>query len=621
MKSLEGLNEEQIEAVETIDRNTMVFAGPGTGKTRIITQRIAYLFERDLVPPSRKVLAITFTNKAANEMRSRVQNLGIDSRRIRLGTFHNLCQSVLRAYGDKIEVSRDFTFVSPAQRSKLILSVLRNNNVRNMKENVFANWISKLKNSSVDYGEYLRKTEKTKTIGLTSAAVEYETRLRENNMIDFDDAILLTVTLLKNHSELLWLYHNAFPYLLIDEMQDTNRMQLELIRLLGESARNVMAVADDDQSIYGWRGALPTVIREYIEQLNAHSITLVRNYRSPQIILDAANSLIEHNDKREKKTLIGRETEPGDCLEIKDFTTAIQEAEWVADKIKEIHKEGIEYKKIIVLYRSRHSGLKIIDDVFIQKKIPFRHFGKNFNKVELFSDLIKESLKLIVEPSNDLILESILESLIPRYSKLYRSNKTVNHYEELIEGKLSVTKLAEITPEDDMDDAVKQFAKFCAGYNHTQSYLKIYNDLYDLLKISTLLLLEKNDAFEQSRHLELLKEKMIKSRARNIIDLIGELDLQDESNYIENSIDEVGISTFHAAKGLEYKAVFIIALEDDIVPARYDEAEERRGLYVAMTRSESKLYMSYAQQRDRQRKQPSRFFEEIDVKRFAHKIR
>lgn len=616
MRSLEGLNEEQIKAVETMDRNTMVFAGPGTGKTRVITRKIAYLFEGDFVPVSRKVLAITFTNKAANEMKMRVQDLGIDSRRIRLGTFHNLCQSVLRSYGDKIGVPRDFTFVSTANRNALIRSIRSNNRLTTMSEFELANRISTLKNSSVDYDDYVQKTE-SRIIGFKSATAEYESRLRENRMIDFDDAILLTVTLFKRHPEILWLYHNAFPFLLIDEMQDTNRMQLELIRLLGTGARNVMAVADDDQSIYGWRGALPTVIREYITQLNAKSIKLIQNYRSPQIILDAANSLIEHNDEREMKSLSGRKTETGDCLKILSFTTALQEAEWIADKIQEIHTEGIQYKEIIVLYRSRHPGLKIVDDVFTQRGIPFRHFGRNFNnRIELLSDLIHESLKLIIEPSNDLILEP----LIAYFSRLHNYDDTVNYYKELIGGELSITKLSEITPEDDMDDAVKKFAQFCAGYNSSISNRKVYDVLYDLLKIDVSLERMEEDTYEQIRHLELLKEKMTKSQAKNLVDLIGELDLQDESNHIDDTIDEVGISTFHAAKGLEYKAVFIIALEDDIIPARNDEAEERRGLYVAMTRSESKLFLSSSQQRESRRggidngKLPSRFLSEIIVK-------
>lgn len=615
MRSLEGLNEEQLEAVQIMDRNTMVFAGPGTGKTRVITRRVAYLFEGNFLPPSRKVLAITFTNKAANEMKSRVKELGIDARRIQLGTFHNFCMSVLRAYGDKIGLPRDFAFVSTVHKIAIVRSVLRNNRVRSMSEYDFSNRLGNLKNSSIDYDEYTQRTQSV-VIGFTAAAAEYEARLRGNKMIDFDDAILLTVTLLKRHREVLRLYHNAFPFLLIDEMQDTNRMQLELIRVLGEGARNVMAVADDDQSIYGWRGALPTVIREYIEQLNARSITLVRNYRSPQIILGAANSLIEHNDEREIKTLVGRDTTQNDCLEVNSFETAAQEAEWVADKIHEIHGEGVEYKKIIVLYRSRHPGIKLIDNVFAEKNVPFRHFGRNFNtKIELLSDLIKESLKLISEPSN----EMVLESLITYFSRVHNYNDTVNYYNDLLGGKMSIKGLSEIAPEDDMDEAVKRFAKFLNGYNQSIKYGKIFDTLFELLHInSSLEKLNEDEAFEQIRHLEQLKEKMTKSQARSVVDLVGELDLQDESNHIDDSIDEVGISTFHAAKGLEYKAVFIIALEDDIVPMwNSDESEERRGLYVAMTRSESKLFMTYAQQRENRRgntdynKQPSRFISEI----------
>lgn len=614
MRSLEGLNKEQIEAVESMDHNTMVFAGPGTGKTRVITRKIAYLFEGDFVPDSRKILAITFTNKAANEMKTRVQDLGIDSRRIRLGTFHNICQSVLRFYGDKIGAPRDFTFVSTANRNALIRSIRRNNRLTTMSEFELANRISTLKNSSVDYDDYVQKTD-SRIIGFKSATAEYGARLRENRMIDFDDAILLTVSLFKRHPEILWLYHNAFPFLLVDEMQDTNRMQLELIRLLGIGARNVMAVADDDQSIYGWRGALPTVIREYITQLNARSIKLIRNYRSPQVILNAANSLIEHNDEREIKSLHGRKTEAEDCLKVFSFATALQEAESVADKIQEIHAEGIQYKQIIVLYRSRHPGLKIVDEVFNRRRLPFRHFGRNFNnRIELLSDLIHESLKLIIEPSNDLILEP----LIAYFSRLHNYDDTVSYYTDLTGGELSITKLAEITPDDDMDDAVKKFAQFCVGYSSSISNRKVYDALYDLLKIKASLgKMEEGDTYEQIRHLELLRERITKSQAKNLLDLIGELDLQDESNHIDNTIDEVGISTFHAAKGLEYKAVFIIALEDDIIPARNDESEERRGLYVAMTRSESKLFLSSSQQRESRRggidsrKQPSRFLNEI----------
>lgn len=614
MNSLEGLNKEQIEAVTTIDRNTMVFAGPGTGKTRVITRKIAYLFEADLVPDSRKILAITFTNKAANEMKTRVQGLGIESRRIRLGTFHNLCQSVLRSYGDKIGVTRDFTFVSTANRNALIRSIRRNNGLTAMSEYELANRISTLKNSSVDYNDYVQKTD-SRIIGFKAATAEYESRLRDNGMIDFDDVILLTVSLFKSNPEILWLYHNAYPFLLIDEMQDTNRMQLELIRLLGNGARNVMAVADDDQSIYGWRGALPTVIREYIMQMNAKSITLIQNYRSPQIILDAANSLIEQNSEREIKSLFGRKTESQDCLKLLNFSTALQEAEWVSDKIQEIYTDGVQYKEIIVLYRSRHPGLKVIDDIFTQRGIPFRHFGRNFNsRIDLLSDLIRESLKLIIEPSNDLILES----LIAYFSRLHNYDDTINYYKELIGGELSIKKLAEITPEDDMDDAVKKFAQFCVGYSSSISNRKVYDTLNDLLKVEVSLeRMEEGDVYEQIRHLESLKEKMTKSLANNLVDLIGELDLQDESNHIDDTIDEVGISTFHAAKGLEYKAVFIIALEDDIIPSRNDEAEERRGLYVAMTRSESKLFLSSSQQRESRRggndieKQPCRFLSEI----------
>lgn len=619
MKCLEGLNPQQLEAVRFFDRNSMVFAGPGTGKTRVITSRIAYMLESGRLPEAKRVLAITFTNKAANEMSSRVASFGVNQKRVRIGTFHNFCMWVLKAYGDKIKMSRDFTFLTPNQQLYLLKQVAVDVGLM-MKPNDFKNRISDLKNSSVDFEDYLSKTH-TGSKQFSAAATEYQSRLYANNLIDYDDAILHAATLFKVKPAILELYQNAFPYILVDEMQDTNRMQLELIRLLGGGVEHVMAVADDDQSIYGWRGALPTVIQEYIDLLSAEKIILNFNYRSPQKVLDVANRLIKFNDSRTEKELIGRANETGDLVEGKVFPTWKDEAEWVSNKIKELHDNGMEYRQMIILYRSRHPSLKIIDEKLIEKGIPFQHFGKNFqNKKLLLTEFIIASMKLIADPSNDVVLSTLLNAFAQRF-ELREDIDLYNFYKQDL-GSITLEKLAIMDTQDDIDEIIKQTAAYCLYAKNITSFVKIFDGLYKSLNIEAeLRKYDETTMHEEKRHLDLLRERMSKSIASTITEMLAEMDLKDDSNHIDQRMNKVGVSTFHTAKGLEYKAVFIIALEDHFVPGRNggmsDKVqEERRGLYVAVTRAESKLFITCAKQRTDWKGhledvRPSRFIDEM----------
>ncbi|MDQ8734207.1 ATP-dependent helicase [Paenibacillus sp. LHD-38] len=625
MKCFESLNPEQKHAVEFFERNSMVFAGPGTGKTRIITRRVAYMFEAGKLPPAKNILAITFTNKAANEMKARVQEFTtVDKKRIRIGTFHNFCLWVLKSYGDKINMPRDFAFISPTQQQYLVKQLISKYDLM-LKPRDFTNKISDIKNSSVDFSEFIAKTN-TGLVGFHEATIEYQNRLYENKLIDYDDAILQTATLFKAHPKILYLYHNAFPYVLIDEMQDTNRMQLELIRLLGEGAKHVMAVADDDQSIYGWRGALPTVIQDFINLLAAEPIVLRHNYRSPQMILDLANKLIVNNDGRTEKTLVGRNNEPNDCTKGKRFDTWEEEAEWVTNKIKELHDtEGIEYRQMIILYRNRHSSLKIIDAKLIEKNIPFQHFGKNFSGKEiLLSDFIVAAMKLVSDPSNEIILFSLLDMLSKRF-EVDDEEALFEYYSKHLD-EVSLASLSAMIPNDQIDKFIKALAQFCIDSQETRAFPKLYDDLFKELKVEmTLDKLDDGERIEEKRHLELLKQRVLKSTATSLSQLVAEIELPDDTPHAEARSNRVSVSTFHTAKGLEYKAVFIIALEDHIIPGYRNGIdpeklqEERRGLYVAMTRSESKLFMTCASMRPKWKEYPeevipSRFFAELRKK-------
>ncbi|ULO04849.1 ATP-dependent helicase [Paenibacillus sp. 19GGS1-52] len=617
MKALNDLNNEQCSAVQYFDRHSMVFAGPGTGKTRVITSRISYLFESGLLKAHKKILAITFTNKAANEMKSRVKASGIDNKQIRIGTFHNFCLWVLKSYGDKIGFDRSFTFLAGNQQLALMNQIIRKTSL-NMKATDFRSRISSLKNSSSDLSDYITSCHQSKVFNFSEAAEEYSSQLRINKFIDYDDAILFTVTLLKNQPSVLNLFYNAFPYVLIDEMQDTNRMQLELIQLLGTKAKHIMAVADDDQSIYGWRGAIPTVIQDYIRILNAKTFVLNANYRSPQIILDAANKLILNNNNRISKELSGRDTGEDDSFEIVEFDTWEEEAQRVAEQISELHQSGILYKDIIILYRSRHPSLKIIDEALKERNIPFQHFGRNFNyKETLLTETIMLVMKLKADPSNELLVLSLLTDLEERfdYPDLYK------YYSEKV-GEVNIKSLSKLHIEDSFDEMIKDISKFCLNGITKKPYLNIFNRVCNLLDLETIIdELEVENADEELRHIEHLKDRISKSTAPDFLELISEIELQDDSNHIDPLINKVGISTFHTAKGLEYKVVFIVAIEESFLPGRngYDEVkvqEERRGLYVAMTRSQNKLFLSYAKHRTDWngvggKAKPSRFIDDL----------
>ncbi|MFD5021072.1 ATP-dependent helicase [Paenibacillus sp. NPDC058367] len=617
MKALKDLNVEQRSAVEFFSSHSMVFAGPGTGKTRVITSRISYLFESGLLEVHKKILAITFTNKAANEMKARVKASGIDNKQVRIGTFHNFCLWVLKSYGDKIGLDRSFTFLTGNQQLVLMDQIIRETSLQ-MKAIDFRSRISSLKNSSSDVFDYIATYKQSKVFNFSKAAEEYSSQLKNNNFIDYDDAILLTVTLLKTQPNVLNLFYNAFPYVLIDEMQDTNRMQLELIQILGMKAKHIMAVADDDQSIYGWRGALPTVIQDYIRVLNAKTFVLKANYRSPQIILDAANKLIVNNDNRISKELTGRVSNENDSYAIEVFNTWEEEAEWVAEKIDELHQSGILYNDIIILYRSRHPSLKIIDEALAERNIPFQHFGRNFNYRELLlTETIMNVMKLKDDPNNELLILSLLTDLEKRYDyhQLYEY-----YLEEM--GEVSLKSLSKIAIEDSFDEMIRDISKFCLDGTARQPYLNIFNRVCDLLGVETIIEeLAADNADEEQRHIELLKDRISRSATSNFSELISEIELQDESNHIDPLINKVGISTFHTAKGLEYKVVFIVAVEEFFLPGRNGDdktkvQEERRGLYVAMTRAQNKLYLSYAGRRSNWngvgvKASPSRFINDL----------
>lgn len=602
-RSLEGLNSEQRDAVETLDQNVMVFAGPGTGKTKTITQKIAYILERDTLSRCRKVLALTFTNKAAGEMKSRIRQIEVDSSMVRITTFHNFCTQVLRSYGDFIGLDRHFSFITNKQAYDLADEVMERYTLRFRSPKDFLKRLSQLKVSSSHYTDFLSKISH-EIEGFESAALDFQNSLRVAQLCDFDDVLLNTLTLFQDKPYVLQAYQRTFPYVLIDEMQDTNTVQLLLIKKIGEAAEHITAVADDDQMIYRWRGALPEVIENYMEHFKARQIILENNYRSPQVILSVAEEVISPVDHRMSKNLIGRANEPNDCAQIRSFSSDIEEAEWVARKVSELLDEGLKISDIAILYRSYQSSFSMIEEAFEKCDIPFKFTRKGLDEADTsLADQILEAASLLVNPRNHVALVRILNQLGERFDVEHLAQYYIDMFQTNYDTLLD--RLVSLHAEDELDKLVISLAAFIASGFRQVNFRYIYDELYNILRIDGALTCFKEEKRgKEAENLLMLRERWVKTRVQNLRDLLTELWLNTAVDFTTQDDKWVKGMSIHSVKGLEFKAVCIVGLEEFIIPGRNasarELADERRNLYVGITRSRSKLYMSYCEVRHTQ---------------------
>jgi len=630
---LSALNPEQRRAAETLEGPVLILAGAGSGKTRALTWRVANLIDHGV--PAWSLLALTFTNKAAREMKERVQKL-IGERQAEeawISTFHSTCARILRRDIEKIGYSRSFAIYDDDDQQRLLKEILKQQNiddkflpVREVKAR-----ISDAKNKMMTPDEWFAKSYRDRRCSMIHDVMcAYEERLKTLNALDFDDLLLKTLELLADHPPVLEAYRRRFRYVMVDEYQDTNRSQYELVRLLTAESRNLCVVGDDDQSIYGWRGADIRNILDFEKDFpDAAVIKLEQNYRSTANILDAANQVIAHNGGRKDKTL-WTERGAGDRITLYTAEDEREEAAWVAARIQELKKNGISLGETAVLYRTNAQS-RVLEEMLMQAGIPYRVFGgqKFYDRKEVRD--ILAYLRVIVNPQDDLSLtriinvpkrsigETTVEALqahaarngMPLYSALFDLPDTLSS-----RARNSVTAFATMMT---LLTAMKETMDLETFVQHVVETAGLEAQYRQEDTEESLSRIENIREFLGSVHefAGMGEEPTLEAYLENVA-LVTDLDrAEDRSAYVT-------LMTLHSAKGLEFDNVFMPGLEEGIFPSSRSVEEEnrleeeRRLMYVGITRARKRLYLSRAEIRmlynQMNHNEPSRFLEEIPAR-------
>jgi len=609
----EALNDIQTQAVEHTDGPVLIFAGAGSGKTRVLTHRIALLLGRKKIAPDR-IFAVTFTNKAAGEMKTRLERMvGASARDLWVGTFHAMCVRILRRDGSKAGISPSFAIIDDADQRQLVKDILDDLDYdeRQLAPGACLHEISKAKNSLIWPERY--HESQTSFLGERMANVytEYERRLRESNSLDFDDLIVRTIDLLERDEKVREKYQNKFEYILVDEYQDVNVAQYRLIALLGAKHKNVTVVGDDDQSIYSWRGSDYRMILRFEEDFpGAKVFKLEENYRSTQRILDAANALVSNNKTRASKKLFTRRAE-GEAITLYAAATERDEARYTVEKIKQMVRDGAAYKDFLILYRTNAQS-RVFEEALIADGIPYRVVGGvGFYARAEIKDVIAY-LRYIVNPADALAFKRIVN--VPRRGI---GQQTLAALVQAANAKgMSVGEA--IFDSELLRDAVpkklkelERFAELIRTFRERAEDLSVADLLVSVMEdsgyVRELQAEETHDARARIENLQELigvareyeggePESTLSGFLTNVA-LISDLDALDpESSYVT-------LMTMHGAKGLEFPHVFLTGLEEGVFPhsrALTDVTEleeERRLAYVGVTRAMDRLFMSYAQRR------------------------
>ncbi len=612
------LNDKQIEAVNHKEGPCLVLAGAGSGKTRVLTERIIKLIDDGISPYN--ILAITFTNKAAKEMKSRIENkLGSLSDSVFIGTFHSFGLRILRENYSAVDYSSNITILDTDDVKSLIKRILKEMDLdpRDYDIKHIINKISSSKNDGVTPIEYKRLflREDDQIIGLVYE--KYLKLLKENNSVDFDDLLLKPVEIFKKYPDILEKYQDRFQYILVDEYQDTNTIQYEMCKLLAKKYNNIFVVGDANQAIYSWRNAdYKNILNFERDYKNAKIVLLEENYRSTGMILNAANSVISHNTECKKLKLWTSEDD-GEKIDYIRVEDEIKEANFVVNKINDLVSLGYNYEDFAVLYRTNAQS-RVIEDAFLRENIPYNIIGSYyFYSRKEIKDLIAY-LNLIYNSSDSISLERV-----------------INEPKRGI-GAKTITNLMDDARSKDisMFDAIEsgkelEFKKLILELIEDSKTLSLSELIEDVLVKSGLRAFYENDKSLESaakvENLNEFKSVAVSFEENGIYDLPTFLEsvmlVSDRGQY-KDGTDKVNIMTLHSAKGLEFKIVFILGLEEGIFPhSRSFESlseleEERRLMYVGITRAKKKLYLISARNRTIFGKTSgtveSRFIKEID---------
>lgn len=624
---LSGLNPQQKKATLLEDRNSLILAGAGSGKTKVLTSRIAYLC-RDKGASVENILAVTFTNKAAKEIQHRVEKmLGVSTFGMWIGTFHGIAHRLLRKHAHELGLDKNFRILDQDEQAQLIKKVIKSLDLDDKKypPKLLQNFINKQKDKAV------RSNKLTKQYDINYAHIytAYEERMQLDNALDFADLLLYLYELFSLNQQLREYYQSLFRYILIDEFQDTNQVQYMWLKLLVTNNNYMMAVGDDDQSIYGWRGAVVDNIHKYVADLNdVEIIKLEQNYRSTKNILKVANSVIKNNDNRMSKELWSA-AEDGEKVEVYCAVNERDEAKYIIDKIRQLHDGGVDYSDIAILYRSNYLS-RVLEESCIYASIPYRIYGgfRFFDRAEVKDALAY--LRLAVTSNDNLAFERIINT--PTRGIGNKTLDTIRNFSQINNVSYWQATIDIIQKEIVTKRTASLLLKFIEIINAISSQIKDLS-LDKLLEMvinesGLLASYQEKDTEKDRQKIDNLKELI--SAAKDFEPQIELLDdntdiLQDFLSFAvleagemqaDENTDSVQLMTIHASKGLEFRYVFLVAAEEGVFPPssiinteeaytsaeskKIQEklAEERRLFYVAITRTMKALTISYAQVRN-----------------------
>jgi DNA helicase-2/ATP-dependent DNA helicase PcrA len=626
---LESLNPTQLDAVKHTEGPLLILAGAGSGKTRVLTHRVAFILDQGLAAPE-EVLAITFTNKAAGEMKDRVALLvGPDSRRMWVSTFHAFCARILRVHAEKLGYKREFTIYDQADQVRLVRRCIveLGKDPKRFNPRSFAAQISAAKNVLLTPDDYLRSTEGYIAENVAEVYDLYQKRLYENNAMDFDDLIMQTVALLEIFAEVRERYQTRFKYIHVDEYQDTNHAQYRLVNILAATHRNLCVVGDDDQSVYSWRGAdIRNILdfeRDYPE---AKVVKLEQNYRSTQTILDAANAVVANNASRKVKELWTAGPE-GERIRVFTAVDEYAEARFVVSEIERLIEAGGRPADISVFYRTNAQS-RTLEDVLVREGVPYQIVGgvRFYERAEVKDAMAY--LAVISNPSDSVSLERIINvpkrglgaTSVARLQDHARRNG-ISLYDALAEAE-----------DVDLTGAAKKSCRsvrdLFGGWRVAAQEVLPAELIGAVLDESGYRAeLEAENTVEAESRLENLEELINAAREYERVEpeptlegFLQEQALYSEQDALSSEGGRVALMTLHNAKGLEFDHVFVVGMEEGTFPhARsldeHNLEEERRLCYVGITRAKETLTLSYAKLRsnwgEREYQMPSRFLSEI----------
>nr|WP_239587220.1 DNA helicase PcrA [Bacillus ectoiniformans] len=610
------MNPEQQEAVKTTEGPLLIMAGAGSGKTRVLTHRIAYLMVEKGINPY-NILAITFTNKAAREMKERISKvIGGASEDVWISTFHSMCVRILRRDIDRIGFNRNFTILDTTDQQSVVKSILKEKNLdpKKFDPRTILGAISSAKNELIDPETFSKRQGGYMDQVVSEVYTDYQKRLRKNQALDFDDLIMITIQLFQRVPEVLEFYQRKFQYIHVDEYQDTNKAQYMLVKLLASRFQNLCVVGDSDQSIYRWRGAdIANILSFEKDYPQAQSIFLEQNYRSTKRILQAANEVIKNNSNRKPKKLW---TDNADGKNITYYRADNQqtEAQFVAGKIKEMADSGKrKLSEMAILYRTNAQS-RVIEEVLLKSNLDYKIVGgiKFYDRKEI-KDLLAY-LRLIANPDDDISLQRVIN--VPKrglgstsLDKIarYAADNDLSMYQAIAEADfMGLSGKAAKTAVD--------FRQLIQGYTQQQEYLSVSELVEEVLDRSGYRdMLKAEKTIESQSRLENIEEFLSVTKSfeensedKSLIAFLTDLALVadiDQLGKEEEVQDAIVLMTLHSAKGLEFPVVFLMGLEEGVFPhsrslmEEEEMEEERRLMYVGVTRAESELYLTNAQMR------------------------